>query len=134
MNDLRVLYLINFVIDLVTNAIRERSSPNCIDMMLLLTLFYRDQTHCDLGLPDVLAMHKEMAHYDDWIKEAPDYYTDDGFMSTHIPIMVTSHYGQNQLLGSVDVQTVQWWQCFRKLKHIRFICTALASDIRHCST
>jgi|HubBroStandDraft_1064217.scaffolds.fasta_scaffold117901_3 hypothetical protein len=79
-------------------------------------------------------MHTVMQKWEDWIANAPESYTEDGVLSTHIPITVTSRYGQNQPLGTDHQEAEGWWDKMRDFTNIRFICAALATDIGYVSS
>jgi hypothetical protein len=70
-----------------------------------------------------------MQNFPAWVANAPDGYKADGFLSSHVPMAITSRYGQNLQVGASEVPERAWWDRFRNFEHIRYMCVALASDI-----
>jgi hypothetical protein len=88
-----------------------------------------DSDYHELRLIDVLALHEGMKSYDEWVENAPEAYKDDGFLGAHVPIAVSSRYGQNQPLYEDDEPTRTWWRTHRKMENIKSVCFAIATDI-----
>lgn len=69
-----------------------------------------------------------LSSWDNYISNAPETYTADGFLSSVVPISVSCRYGQNQPLGPNLADSPRWWQAYRNFKKIRYVCVALATD------
>ena len=89
----------------------------------------RSRQYHDLRLVDVKKLHRAMQNYNAWVENAPDSYKTDNFLATHVPITITSRYGQNQPLGTNTQETLRWWAQLRDFTKLRFICIAIATDI-----
>jgi hypothetical protein len=87
-----------------------------------------------LTLNDMRRLHERMTlNYNQWIKNAPDNYKEDGFFTSRRPVGVTSRYGQNQRIGGSqihgDVEDHNW-DNDRPWGDISHVTVALATHIK----
>lgn len=71
--------------------------------------------------------------YHDWVEDAPEEYKADDFLTSRIPVAVTTRFGQNQkLASSVELRNQEQgnWARDRDYSRIRYLTIALASHIR----
>ena len=70
--------------------------------------------------------------WQDWIRNAPPDYTEDGFFLSRTPISISSRYGQNQGIGVEANRFTQkaLWSKERDYSKIRYVSFALATHIR----
>jgi hypothetical protein len=71
----------------------------------------------------------------DWTKfvdGAPENWRQDGYLADHIPIAVTSRFGQDQPICKKDtrVQEAQTWYNERCYHMIRYVTVGLATHVR----
>jgi hypothetical protein len=65
-----------------------------------------------------------------WMHSAPHSYKSDGFFLDHIPISITSIYGQNQPLAMWDDdadEDTQNWSRSRDFSKLKYISVSIAS-------
>ncbi|KAM6489215.1 hypothetical protein JOM56_015385 [Amanita muscaria] len=71
--------------------------------------------------------------YQNWVDEAPLFYLEDDFLTSRVPVAITSRFGQNQQLAESradrDQEVLNWAQD-RDYKRIRYLTIALASHLR----
>lgn len=72
-------------------------------------------------------MHKG---YSSWLRLAPAEYKEDNFFLERVPIVITSHYGQNQQLGHQPREERDNWNRDRDFSRVRFVTVALATHLR----
>ena len=70
--------------------------------------------------------------FQSWVDGAPDSYKLDGFLTDHIPIGITSIYGQNQPLPvdeRHEIEDARNWGRARDFKCMKYVSFALASHV-----
>ncbi|KIL55211.1 hypothetical protein M378DRAFT_182284 [Amanita muscaria Koide BX008] len=71
--------------------------------------------------------------YQNWVDEAPLFYLEDDFLTSRVPVAITSRFGQNQQLAESradrDQEVLNWAQD-RDYKRIHYLTIALASHLR----
>jgi hypothetical protein len=75
-----------------------------------------------------------MGHsYEDWVANAPESYTSDGFFTGRRPVAITSRYGQNQPIGQSDddheIEDRNWEEA-RRWGEISHVTIAVATHIQ----
>lgn len=72
--------------------------------------------------------------FQSWVDGAPLSYKLDGFLTDHIPISVTSIYGQNQPLPvdeRYDLEDAENWSRTRDFRCMKYVSFALASHVEY---
>ncbi|KAF8627876.1 hypothetical protein AX14_011298, partial [Amanita brunnescens Koide BX004] len=70
--------------------------------------------------------------FNTWVEEAPEDYICDNFLTHHIPVAITSLYGQNQPLPvnqNDDSEELENWSRNRDFTRIKYISFSLATHI-----
>jgi hypothetical protein len=73
--------------------------------------------------------------FHDWVKDAPDHWKADGFLTNNSPIVITSCFGQNApigLEGEEDAEAAAWDRD-RDFSKIAFLTVAIATSIECAS-
>jgi hypothetical protein len=66
-----------------------------------------------------------------FVSEAPDEWKEDGFIEEHVPIGVTSRFGQNQpiCLPNEELNEANIWEAERDYRKVKYVSLSLATDI-----
>jgi hypothetical protein len=64
-----------------------------------------------------------------FVQNAPREWLSDEFLTSRVPISVSSRYGQNRALN-FDDEAAEVWERERDYSHIRYMSIALATHIR----
>ena len=68
-------------------------------------------------------------NYEDWINQAPVTYTEDTFVQDRKPIIVTSQYGQDQVMVE-SPDDAESWRRHRDFSKVHYMSVAIASHFR----
>ena len=95
--------------------------------------FNRDLGIIQLRLCDLKALDRlVVSEWEEWVDKAPAYWKADGFLTSRVPISVSSRFGQNQPIGNastLEAQALRWDE-ERDYSKIQFVSMAVATDVR----
>ena len=100
---------------------------------LILILIRDCDVNLKLRLVDVRHLnHRIEMDWTEWVEEAPSAWKEDGFLLKHVPITVTSRYGQDQPICALDSRDneARNWHEERDYRKIRFVSVGLATHVR----
>ncbi|EKM74525.1 hypothetical protein AGABI1DRAFT_133148 [Agaricus bisporus var. burnettii JB137-S8] len=87
--------------------------------------------YLDLNFELIKALDNAIVtQYDSWVEASPPSYRANDFLSSRMPICVTSRFGQNHKLGVSTVHEEQTWNNDRDWSCIRFVNVAIATHVR----
>jgi hypothetical protein len=84
----------------------------------------------DLRLEDVQRLNRFIIEeWRDWVEAAPAAWKTDGFLVDHVPLAVTSRFGQNRsiCIPQRRVPEAETWLKERRYDKIRYVTVALAT-------
>jgi hypothetical protein len=86
-----------------------------------------------LHLAYLKSLHSKMQRFfQSWVDEAPEDYKLDGFLTNHVPITITSLYGQNQplpILEEQESEDAMNWSRIRNFGLMKYVSFSLASHV-----
>ncbi|KAH8978979.1 hypothetical protein EDB83DRAFT_2537418 [Lactarius deliciosus] len=93
---------------------------------------FMDESAIRLNFEDVRELDSLISNgYTNWVNNAPDTWTADGFLNRHSPIVVTSRFGQNAAIATPgnEEYEAESWNSERDYSKIAFLTFALATSI-----
>jgi hypothetical protein len=95
-------------------------------------ILHRDDPQHQLRLIDVQKLHNAFrTYYSTWVRDAPQAWTSDGFLTYNVPISIAVRYGQNQPIVNRDSlnQEATNWLRERNYSQVCHLAVAIATNI-----
>jgi hypothetical protein len=93
----------------------------------------RGETDINLNFEDVTALDALLVEgYQDWVRDAPQSWKVDDFLTHRSPILVTSRFGQNARIAvpGAEEEEANAWQAERDFSKLAFFTFAIATSLQ----
>lgn len=97
------------------------------------THLFRRESHVELTLDNLHRFNELIVNkWDQWAKNTPITWREDGFLLEHVPVGVSLRFGQNQRIsvsrGSIEQEALNW-QNERTFEKCKLVYMAIATHI-----